>query len=408
MVNLSLNDQVKLQPNMIIGNRTPSYDKRYLGHTDTTGAGTGRSYPHKKDFAWDRVFLKKSWQSTSPSKEIKSTRGSKRVSGRKLQSRLSDPGVQKQSSNLPPVGNGTFTQTKSRMRSVQSLKSRPSLDSIPEDKPVSLTSRAETKVEKPTYHKSQERTRSQFSGVSPLKSSRSRNASRRAGAESGMSSISATSSLKSSNLPSVPSTKQSSYRNSAVSSRSSYRASRAHSNSSRSTRWDEHEGRPKFEKAHKQNQSISDSRGNSAVPMTLNPETMKKLLKSAARDSHASQKIHSRESARHMDSVGVKSSFYGDFFMPRHQPFTNLTLTVQNAANQARLRTALHKSEKSSIVPTIFKGGNDTPRKDFNPKYHGEITRPVMVNYHDHKKSGAPPSKWKITNKGNGQWTVYD
>lgn len=224
-----------------------------------------------------------------------------------------------------------------------------------------------------------------------------------------MSSVSATSSLKSSNLPSVPSTMQSSYRDSALSSRSSYRASRAHSNSSRSTRWDEHEGRPKFEKTNKlHKQSVNDSRGKSAVPMTLNPETMKKLLKSAARDSHASQKSYSRESARHMDSVGVKSSFYGDFFMPRHQPFTNLTLTVQNAANQARLRTALHKSEKSSVAPTIFKGGNDTPRKDFNPKYHGEITRPVMVNYHDHKKSGAPPSKWKVTNRGNGQWTVYD
>ena len=43
MINVSLNDQVNLQSNMIIGKRTPSYDKRYLGHTETTGAGTGRS-----------------------------------------------------------------------------------------------------------------------------------------------------------------------------------------------------------------------------------------------------------------------------------------------------------------------------------------------------------------------------
>lgn len=416
MINVSLNDQVNLQSNMIIGNRTPSYNKRYLAHTDTTGAGTGRSYPHKKDFAWDRIFLKKSWQtgrSSKPepsNKEIKPPRssvrdGTKRTSRQKLQTRLSDPETQRLASNLPPLSEGRFSRSKSRMKSVQSLKSRPSLDSIPEDKPVSLTSRAGPNVEAPTPHRSQQRSRTESKVFSPMKSRHSRKASRLS--ESGMSTISASSSLKSSNLPSVPSSVNSSFRDSALSSRSSYRASRAHSNSSRSTQWDEHEGRPKYEKT-KLKVSRDDPRGKSAVPMTIKPETMKQLLKTAARDSHASHKSYSRESARQLDSTGVKSSFYGDFFMPRHQPFTNLTLTVQNSANQARLRSALHKSEKSSIAPTIFTGSNDTPRKDFNPKYHGEITRPKMVHSHDHKKSGVPPSKWQVTNRGSGQWTIYD
>ena len=176
--------------------------------------------------------------------------------------------------------------------------------------------------------------------------------------------------------------------------------------SSRSTRWDEHEGRPLAEKIR------AKAERERKVANTIRPEVLKNLVSGVTEELNSSSRTTS-----HMDSSAVGSSLNDAYSVKQHHPFTNLKFEVENSANTARLRSSLYKTEEAQRKPTIFRSDlvENKKHKKFNPRYHGEITRPEMVDKHTHKHPLEDFSaKWVPRKSGihpapsSGPWTTYE
>ena len=213
------------------------------------------------------------------------------------------------------------------------------------------------------------------------------------------------SSLRSSYLPRLETRHDTSAAPSSVTTSRSYRNdSRA---SSSTTRWDEHEGRPLAEKRFAKAKAEREGK----VINTIKPETLEKLVNAVTGDLNSRSHVSS-----HLESKEVGSALSGEYSVKKHQPFTNHNFEVEKSASTTRLRSSLYKSEEAQRKSTIFWSNlteNRKPKK-FNPRYHGEITRPKMVDNHRHKQplEGFSPAKWvPKLNEGSGNsgpWTTYE
>ncbi|XP_078482537.1 uncharacterized protein LOC108949305 [Ciona intestinalis] len=384
----------------------------YLSHTDTTGGGLGNSYPHQKEFAWNLLFLKQSWgigkntathadkkaqerQTTVGSlKNIKSSHNPTRATSEaKSESDVTLPPLKRETSNKLGI---SVSRRDRKRRLTVSDRSRATLDSIPENEP--LTSLRSNTTD--GQLRKSERLKRHESKYSTTSSRQKKRASSRSDSQS--SCKSASTSVRSGAISGLNSLDGSSACPTASRGSSSFYGSRSMNESSLSgsTRWDEHEGRPFHEKM-----SNNKTRGQSVVNCTIKPETLQKLVRAVSEPT--------RSSAPHLESPGVSYSFNRSLQMGRHQPFTNLNFAVEDSASKARLRSSLYKPEADLRRPTIFRSNKEKAKssKLFNPKVHGDITRYKMVHRHAHK--GPPdsliPTKWVASNsKTNGPWAKYE
>ena len=185
----------------------------------------------------------------------------------------------------------------------------------------------------------------------------------------------------------------------------SYReGSRASSVTSSGTRWDEHEGRPFAEKLR------AKTERERKVANTIRPEVLKTLVGAVTEELNSRSRTSS-----HLDSTAIGSIFTNSYSVKQHHPFTDLKFEVEKSASTTRLRSSLYKTEEEMRKPTIFRSNlTETKKpKKFNPRYHGDITRPEMVDKHTHKHhlEGPSPAKWvpKVkTLAENGPWTTYE
>ncbi|CAK8696348.1 unnamed protein product [Clavelina lepadiformis] len=301
------------------------------------------------------------------------------------------------------------SKRESKRKTAHSDRSRITLDSIPEHEPLTtLTAKDHQHGSKRTTSK-QRHPHLSASPNSSKSSIRSGSASK-----SNFSRATTSSSLLSSRLPFETYAYES--RNGAYSA-STYRTSTSYRNSSRMstslssiTGWDEHEGRPAMEKFL--SKTSSNRIGNDRTGMvecTIKPATLKALVRTVSQDLNTK----GRES-KHLDSTGVGINLDTNYSMRRHQQFTNLKFAVEESASKARLRSSLYKTEESQRRPTIFRSNlMETKRKkSFNPRYHGEITRPTIVDKHAHKYPSEERfhTKWvpKLNvNNATGPWTTY-
>ena len=195
---------------------------------------------------------------------------------------------------------------------------------------------------------------------------------------------------------------RSSAASSSVASRSYREGSRA-SIASNATRWDEHEGRPYAEKIR------AKAERDRKVANTIRPEVLKSLVGAVTAEMNSRDHTFS-----HMDSTAVGSTLADSYSVKQYHPFTNLKFEVEKSANTTRLRSSLYKTEEEMRQPTIFRSNltETKKQKQFNPRFHGDVTRPSMVGKHTHKHAleGFFPTKW--VPKANvvaesGPWTTY-